>query len=454
MRKWEKSVQQERHKHHPKNPSFSSTLLDDIYRSIAMERGEEEPRLYRDTYGRKQHDHGAVGEEEKMSSLRRACLIEKWMENKVSEKVMISPRQQQSNLLEELEMRKVHNDRFDHPHHEAFIPFSGASTSSDSSFGGFSSSETESSSSLKPRSSCLPPPRPQAVRTSVSSRATKSKDSSIFEAGTCRNRGDSKSEDGSSKSKSRALKIYGNLKSLKQPVSPGMRLASFINSLFAKECSKKKKSRSSNSVEGSDYKEPNCKTEQTSACYSASSLSRSCLMSRNASTSNSPTSASKMQNGIKRSVKFYPISVIVDEDSRPCGHKSLNEEDNKGPVSATAPAATTTRKLARALSKRYEELRKQHAIDNHRELEDIALELLNDVWIKKDSDGHVRNGSEAIKYDFEDDNDNDDIDGWSCSSSDLFELDHLSLIGDEELPVYETTHFAKDQSTHKNSSIL
>ena len=39
----------------------------------------------------------------------------------------------------------------------------------------------------------------------------------------------------------------------------------------------------------------------------------------------------------------------------------------------------------------------------------------------------------------------DDDDGASCASSDLFELDHLSVIGigsyREELPVYETTRF-------------
>ena len=40
--------------------------------------------------------------------------------------------------------------------------------------------------------------------------------------------------------------------------------------------------------------------------------------------------------------------------------------------------------------------------------------------------------------------DDEDGDAASCSSSDLFELDHLALIGNEryqeELPVYETTH--------------
>ncbi|GAB4854525.1 hypothetical protein Ancab_023105 [Ancistrocladus abbreviatus] len=461
MSKWEKSTLQERNKHHPKNPSFSSTLLDEIYRSITIERGEEEEDLsfYGDRYGSKQHGQSALEGEGKMSSLRRACFVEKWMENKVNEEALISQRQQQrrSNLVEELDRKKVCSDRFDHYHqHEAIIPFSTTSSSSDSSFGGFSSSETESNSSFKPRSSCFAPPRPKPVRTSVSSRATKSsntqhcghKESSVLEAGDCRRSGDSKFEHGSFKSKSRALKIYSNLKSLKQPVSPGMRLASFINSLFVKESSKKK-NRSSNSVEGYDYKERSYKSEQTSTCSSATSFSRSCLMSRNASTDSSPTSGTKLQNGVKRSVRFYPVSVIVDEDSRPCGQKSLNKDEEERVIPATDPAATS-RKLARALSKRYEELRKLNAIDKHRELEDIALGLLNGYWIDKDNDGYVRNGSKAIKDDIEDDNEEDDIDidGLSCSSSDLFELDHLSLIGNEELPVYESTHFAKDESSY------
>ena len=45
----------------------------------------------------------------------------------------------------------------------------------------------------------------------------------------------------------------------------------------------------------------------------------------------------------------------------------------------------------------------------------------------------------------EEDDEEDDDDGGSCASSDLFELDHLSVIGidsyREELPVYETTRF-------------
>lgn len=58
--------------------------------------------------------------------------------------------------------------------------------------------------------------------------------------------------------------------------------------------------------------------------------------------------------------------------------------------------------------------------------------------------------TEQVKteHDFEDDDedyDDEDDDGLSCSSSDLFELDNLSVIGieryREELPVYETTNF-------------
>jgi hypothetical protein len=35
-------------------------------------------------------------------------------------------------------------------------------------------------------------------------------------------------------------------------------------------------------------------------------------------------SSKNLQHGMRRSVTFYPTSVIVDEDSRPCGKKCLH----------------------------------------------------------------------------------------------------------------------------------
>jgi hypothetical protein len=49
------------------------------------------------------------------------------------------------------------------------------------------------------------------------------------------------------------------------------------------------------------------------------------------------------------------------------------------------------------------------------------------------------------RFEDEDEDEDEDDDAASYSSSDLFELDHLAVIGkdrrySEELPVYETTH--------------
>lgn len=54
-----------------------------------------------------------------------------------------------------------------------------------------------------------------------------------------------------------------------------------------------------------------------SACSSAASFSRSCLSK----------SSSKKGKLKKNSVRFYPVSVIVDEDCRPSGQKCIYEKD-------------------------------------------------------------------------------------------------------------------------------
>jgi hypothetical protein len=78
-----------------------------------------------------------------------------------------------------------------------------------------------------------------------------------------------------------------------------------------------------------------------------------------------------------------------------------------------------------------EELR-LHVMQESRRVEELARDLLKNYQKKNEVDFNMQ---------FEDDED----DGASCSSSDLFELDNLSVIGieryREELPVYETTHF-------------
>ncbi|CAI0419443.1 unnamed protein product [Linum tenue] len=174
-----------------------------------------------------------------------------------------------------------------------------SSSSSDSSNGtgaGFSSSD-DSFSIPVPRSQVLKP-----IRTSTTSSS---------EARPRQEKSDVGGGGGFVKKKSRSLKnIYGDLKKVKQPISPGGRLASFLNSLFTAGTAKKAKI-------GGDRDEIR-PSNSTSACSSASSFSRSCL-------SKTPSSRGGGGGG-KRSVRFYPVSVIVDEDYEV--EMEVDEEDD------------------------------------------------------------------------------------------------------------------------------
>ncbi|CAN4089132.1 unnamed protein product [Withania somnifera] len=371
---------------HSSNPSFSSSLLDAIYRSI--DQGEEEDVvLYKETMRKKQSNN--------MENFQKACMIENWMEEKV-----VVRRKSAADF--ERKSRNLMNS---------------SSSSSDSSCGGvFSSSETESTynyvviNSSGSSSSCYGLNRPKPIRTSVS--APQPEKFSKKQAKQFNNYGDqlpmerefapkTKNETGFVKTKSKALKIYGDLKKGKQPISPGGRLARILNSLFTSGNAKKPKVSSSSA--------------NASTCSSASSFSRSCL------SKSTPKSSS---NGTKRSVRFYPVSVIVDEDCQPCGHKKLYEEQKPNPESV--------KNIRNSI---HEEL-KFHAMEKNRRVEEAAKDLLR----------NYQRNSQIKKMEIFDDEDDYD-DGASCASSDLFELDNLSAIGmvdsnryREELPVYETTH--------------
>ncbi|XP_015945583.1 protein BIG GRAIN 1-like B [Arachis duranensis] len=307
--------------HHSQYPSFSSTLLDKIYRSI---------------------DEGQTTHTTPIHS-------------KVTTTTTTTRH---------------------HRHHLHHNNFNTSSESTSSSSGGLSSS-----------SSCFARSRPKPVRTTTSI------------------------DDGEEvfiKSKSRALKIYNNLKKVKQPISPGGRLTTFLNSLFNTAANSKKTTKPASS--SSSYYDATAHTKASSTCSSASSFSRSCL----SKTTSSSSRDNNNNNGVKRTVRFYPVSVIVGEDSRPCGHKCLYEEEQ---VSVSVPTAW---KIGRSSSKK-----------SDKELKFPAME----------------------KRDFDEDDDEDD-DAASDSSSDLFELDHLAVIGNhrhhhrycEELPVYETTHVTTNRA--------
>ncbi|KAJ6963317.1 protein BIG GRAIN 1-like B [Populus alba x Populus x berolinensis] len=386
MDRWEKPLRDDRYRHQRQNPSFSSTLLDVIYRSID-ESGSGETM-------RKKHEinHGFKGEE--MTSLQRACMIEKWMEKKKSRKDL-----------------------------DSVLLNSSSSSSESSCGGGFSSSESESISST----TSYTMQRPKPVRTSISARPEKYQrredlhQTDMFqhhERNYAPNQ-KAKSEGSFVKTKSKALKIYGDLKKVKQPISPGRRLASFLNSLFTTGNAKKAKI----STPGGSYEERKLKSEQASTCSSASSFSRSCLSGKLSS-----------DNGAKRSVRFYPVSVIVDEDCRPCGHKNLYGSDRQE-MSSTLVAAAVTTATRNNVPTSDEEL-KLHVMNENRRIEEVARDLLKNYQKKK-----------ACSEEEEEESD-DDI--ASCASSDLFELDNLSVIGieryREELPVYETTHLGTNRA--------
>ncbi|MED6193001.1 hypothetical protein PIB30_014986 [Stylosanthes scabra] len=332
-----------------RTPSFSSSLLDAIYHSIDESNSHQQldmptPTPYTTTT---KHTNRRTVNKERMD-LRRAVMLEDWIDKHTSSS-------------------------------------SSSSSSSECSSGRvFSSSETDTSTYNKQKK-----------------------------------RGEGGGGGGSfARTKLRAMKIYGELNQrVKQPISPGTgsRIASFLSSIFSSENVKKAKMCYVGAVEDVSFDHGggngNGKSKSPLPCFSSSSATssfstRSCMMSNNNNKSTittTPSSKGKTSNngGVKRSVRFYPVSVILGEDSQPCGHKCIYEND---PSLLPMP----------------------------------SFKKSNSVKGKFDFRGiyDVDNG----------DGDDDDDDDMSCSSSDLFELDHLigsSAAGiryNEELPVYETTN--------------
>ncbi|KAL6584888.1 hypothetical protein OROMI_004177 [Orobanche minor] len=140
--------------------SFSSTLLDEIYRSIdGSDEKFGEMKLQKPKVAKKQSRGGQgklkggnVVEDEEIASFRRACLVKKWMDMKETEKVARNRKGVTS--LPKFD-RKLDNDP---------MFFSSGSSSSDSSFGWCSEVET-----VKPKHSCFGPLNmPKQVKTYVS----------------------------------------------------------------------------------------------------------------------------------------------------------------------------------------------------------------------------------------------------------------------------------------------
>lgn len=336
------------------HPSFSSTLLDAIYRSI--DQGEDQNLvMYGETIMRKKQQQPAMSRtEEEIANFQRACMIEKWMEKKVREKAAARRKPTAAETV-----------------------FRSSSWDSSGGGAGFLSSSFYEK-------------RPKPIR--------------VCDSGFNKEKSASKNQDGFMKTKSRALKIYADLKKVKQPISPGARLAGFLNSLFTAAGNTKKPKMNNPETNSPILKSANA----SSTCSSASSFSRSCL-------SKTPSSRGKSAGGEKRSVRF-------NDDFQPCGHKSLHEEMN---------VVNCKKQNLEAINE--EIMVHVNVIENNRRVEEAARDFLRNYHLTKSHD---------MDQEFEDEDDDND-DAASYASSDLFELDNLSAIGmeryREELPVYETT---------------
>lgn len=432
MYKLEKTRREHRFPNEDKSPSFSSTLLDKIYRSIDEgERKGSDMKFYTEITEKKQSSRSRIN-----AKCDRVVKKEELaMANPASEKVGTEGRERTKQM-----------DRKSHHYNDPDVLFfSSTSSSSDSSSGLLSSSDTESMyGGVRSRVSCFAPSRPKPVKTSV---AAERSEKTHAERGIAI----ASDEEGLIKSKSRAMKIYNNLKKVKQPISPGGKLTNFLNSLFTTTGNTKKNKTNSNIASYEDVNaERKAKSGQASTCSSASSFSRSCL------SKTSPSSRdNKLRNGVKRTVRFYPVSVIVDEDSRPCGHKCLYETEDTH-TSLMALSVPTAWKIGKSPTKKnQEEKEEEKVMDKSRRVEEAAREFLREYHRnqkKKKNDLVVlRDFPIRTKEEVEDEEDEeDDDDAASCSSSDLFELDHLSVMGNkkycEELPVYETVHVSKNRA--------
>ncbi|CAN0918444.1 Protein BIG GRAIN 1-like B [Linum grandiflorum] len=371
----------ERFSNNINNPSFSSTLLDEIYRSIDV--GNTKSPGHFNFYRDKTNKHTDIS----MSNSRTSRCNADHVNNNI-----VHQQRRRHDFVEFerkfllLQQQRKHDPDFD----PDLLFFSSSSNSSDSSSGCFSSSDTDSI-----RSTLLPPTMPKPVKTTASSSARSHKSESrgrpLFYD---KDGGIREESDTTIKKKSRALKIYSKVK---QPISPGGKVANFINSLFTAGTPKKKS------------KDP---TPPHSSCSSA----RSCL------SKNTPSMREKLRNGEKRTVRFYPVS----EDSRPREQKeavSVSDGDGGGEW----------------------DMMKQRVMEKSRsKVEEVAREFLKEY--------HRIEKKQVVN--FEEQGMEDDV---SCSSSDLFELDHNAVIEREdiimfsdseesELPVFETTRFHSNRN--------
>ncbi|KAK7388243.1 hypothetical protein VNO78_23054 [Psophocarpus tetragonolobus] len=367
-----------------RTPSFSSSLLDAIYRSIDESKTNLHDHQQLPLFDQTSHRFSSekVAKKERMN-LRRAVMLEDWMEKHGS-------------------------------HSHASQLLNSSSSSSECSSGGiFSSSETDTATFKKQR------PRP------TSDKKKKKQDHRTSE--------NQNKEGGFARTKLRALKIYGELNQrVKQPISPGSRIASFLSSIFNSQNVKKAKMCYVGAVEDVSFDH---KSKSPSFSSTPSSFSRrSCI-------SKTPSSAKKSNNsGVKRSVRFYPVSVILGEDSQPPSSHKCNNIYEKDP-------SLSVRKITTSSS--IKDINNTDRVKENGTEEAAARGFVKGYRNSGKGEFDFRGfyGNEVNEND-DDEEEEDDDDDVSCSSSDLFELDHL--IGaaryQEELPVYETTNLETNKA--------
>ncbi|XP_074271863.1 protein BIG GRAIN 1-like B [Silene latifolia] len=390
------------HKRRAKTPSFSSILLDAIYRSIddTYTDTDSTPKTATTTttiYSNNNDDaidydytHASKQRRSKMRSdsntletinLRHAIMIDSWID-KQSPPTPPQPRPQQQQQPKGYYQHQNANHNKIKFVRQNSVPYR--------------SSNYVGSSSTSSSSSCFTHPK----------RETPSR---IF-----------------NKTKLKALKIYSDLKKSKQqrqqqPVSPGARIVAFLNSIFRNAAVAQPRRSPEN---------PPLTTMSTSTCSSASSFTRSCMSKTTISTEKS-----------NRSVRFYPVNTFIIEDD---DTKSLCRKDNLHNVDDRKLLVSST-KAAFDHQQHNKKLKKEN------EIESMITKINRN---RSHSNNHDHNYKELLSFEMcsdeelmKLDDDNDDEDDESCASSDLFELENLSSIGvstfSEELPVYGTTSLKK-----------
>ncbi|CAL0304795.1 unnamed protein product [Lupinus luteus] len=355
-----------------RTPSFSSTLLDIIYHSIDDSKSNlhnvpQHALLNQTTHNSKHktnvnYNHVEKNVRKEKMNLHRAIMIEDWMESKSTSRTS---------------------------------QFMNSTTTSSSSDSVFSSSETDTTI-YKPRHN---------------KRSSEKKTNR--EGGFART------------TKIRALKIYGEInQKVKQPASPGSRIASFISSIFNNSTRNNvKKTKKMCYVGGAvedvmsfEHKYSISKSSSSSPCFSSTTSSfsvRSCM---------NKTPGKSNNNGTKRCVRFYPFSVILGEEDYYSHHHN------------------SVRKMTRTTS-----IKDSMKKDSEEKCVEAASSCSFMKGYKKSCKGNSKFDFRSFYGNGEDDCDEDD-DALSYSSSDLFELDHLIGRYQEDLPVYETTNLETNKA--------